>query len=114
MTTRKRKPSPVVQLPGMEHAIPGDEMAWQKLIEERLTELGFWLSHVGKGKTGNGKWLTPTEPGWPDLIAGRPPFILAIEVKGLKTVIRPTQIEWLERFAEFDYCRAWICRVNMD
>lgn len=108
-----KKPPPV-QLPGMSHAIPGDEKEWQKIIEERLEERGFWISHVGRGKTARGKWITPTEPGWPDIISGRPPWLLAIEVKGAKTVVRPTQIEWLERFAGFPYCRAWLLRVTMD
>jgi Holliday junction resolvase len=55
-----------------------------------------------------------TAIGWPDLVALKGEYVLAIEVKATKGVVGPQQIEWLERFAAIPTGLAWLLSPKAD
>jgi Holliday junction resolvase len=92
-------------------AVPShlSERQWQSTITKRLTEEGYRHQHVYRLRTSDGNWRTSTTAkGWPDIVALRGPYLLAIECKGPAGRIEPGQIEWLESFAEIPTGRGWL------
>lgn len=91
---------------------PGEvmnEKQWQKVLTERLKEEDYLVQHIYKLKTAAGTWRTSTTAsGFPDLVAFRGGYVLAIEVKGPRGRARPEQIPWLETFADIPTGRAWL------
>lgn len=91
------------------------EREWQKILVAGLTEQGWVTNHVQRGRTSQGAWVTPTtSAGWPDLLAIRDGWLLAIEVKGPRTPVEVDQIAWLLLFAELPTARAWVLRPTDD
>lgn len=89
------------------------ERDWQATLVQLLERLGWSVNHTRPGRGKKGVWTTPTTAkGWPDLVALRGPWLLAIEVKGPTTVVTPEQIVWLARFAELGCGRAWLLRPD--
>lgn len=87
------------------------ERAWQSILQDALTREGWGWNHIYRMRTASGQWRTSTTAvGWPDLVAIRPPHILALEVKADRGVIAPEQIEWLKRFAAIPTGLAWVLR----
>ncbi len=99
------------------------EKAYQDtLIDPRdglLIILGYATNHCYPLQTKHGWRTGTTAKGWPDIIAVRQHFVLAVEVKGFDVKGRPTpfqpgQVEWLELFAEIPTGRAWVLRPTDD
>lgn len=91
------------------------EREWQYVIQGALDAEAYRWNHVYRMPTPHGGWATPTtSPGWPDIVAIRAPFILAIEAKGKRTPFKPGQPEWLATFAELPFGRAWVIRPQDD
>jgi Holliday junction resolvase len=85
------------------------EREFQKLLEKRLTEEGWAWQHIYRMKTASGQWRTSTTAvGWPDLVAIKGEYIIAIEVKGKAGRLEPAQVPWLERFAGIPTGRSWL------
>ena len=106
----------------MTKALPAEllsEHDFQKILMETLAIFHWDAMHVFPLRTKHG-WRTPTtSKGFPDILALRQSFVLAIEVKGFSADGRPTpfqegQIEWLERFAAIPTGRAWVLRPTDD
>jgi VRR-NUC domain len=90
------------------------EKAFQKAIENALDREGWWWMHVRAMRTPDGRWLTGTsKPGFPDLFAVRPGFILGLEVKARNGHLKPDQRECLTELYEGG-ALAWVCRPNHD
>lgn len=86
------------------------EKDWQHTLVGALEIAGYSVQHVFPLQTRHGTWKTgTTASGWPDLVALRDEWLIAIEVKGEKTPVDPKQIAWLMRFTEA-HCPAWILR----
>jgi hypothetical protein len=97
-------------LPGFQ-PLPAREKDWQRTLVEGFEFFKYTVNHVRPGRTGKGEWVTPTtSKGFPDLLCLRGEWLIACEVKGLKTLVETEQIEWLERFAQLPTGRAWILR----
>jgi hypothetical protein len=79
------------------------EKTLQKRVWERARKRGWRIMHVGRGipaydEAGNAIWITPADPGWPDLFLLNPkkePYRLAIELKREAGVVSPEQVEYL-------------------
>lgn len=102
-------------LPGFGQPLPAREREWQRTLIEGFEYFGYAVNHVRPGRTAKGEWVTPTTAkGWPDLTCLKGEWIVACEVKGVKTPVEAKQIEWLERFALIPTGRAWILRPQDD
>lgn len=92
------------------------EKDWSKTVKATLEQFGYAVNHVFPMKTSDGSWRTgTTAKGWPDWMAVRGRYILALELKGFSaagvgTPFKPGQIEWLEKFAGIPTGRAWVLR----
>lgn len=101
---------------------PMSERELQKQGTDALHTLGWRTQHVyrlqvaGDEETGRpAAWRTSTTAsGWPDVVALRPGWMLAIEFKGAKTPVEDEQLAWLALFATQPCCRAWILRPRDD
>lgn len=91
------------------------ETEWQRTLVGALNTFGWHHMHVRR-TVGRGKqWTTSTSAkGWPDLVALRGPWLVAIEVKTDVGKITPEQIEWLHRFSLLAGGRAWVIRPGDD
>lgn len=77
------------------------ERTLQDRVVDRARRRGWKTAHAGKGwvgdqETGEGQFITPMSPGWPDLFMVRPPRALAIELKREQEDLKPEQVEWLQ------------------
>lgn len=78
------------------------ERTLQDRVIDRAKRRGWTVAHAGRGwvgdaETGEGQFITPMAPGWPDLFMLRPPRALAIELKREQGVVSPEQWAWLKR-----------------
>lgn len=86
------------------------ERDWQKTLVVLLETLGWHVNHVFPLQTKHGWRTGTTASGWPDLVALRGPWLVAIEVKSDKGKAEPDQLIWLQRFALLPCARSWILR----
>jgi hypothetical protein len=72
-------------------------------VGDALDYTGWKWIHHRPARRANGKWTTPTQGnssrGFPDLIAVRPPRMLAIELKRKGGRVTPEQKEWISDLA---------------
>ena len=88
-----------------------NEREFQSILQEGLTREGWNWNHTYRMRTASGAWrISTTAVGFPDLLAIRPPHILALEVKADKGRMGPEQVEWLARFAALPTGLAWVLR----
>jgi hypothetical protein len=93
----------------MTPAIDARESEFQTTLTETLELLGYQTCHVYPLMTKHGWRSGTTAKGWPDVIAVRPPRMLAIEVKGSGRYNFPDeQRAWLSLFSLIPSCRAWL------
>jgi len=86
------------------------ESTWQAEVKCALEENGWHTMSVMPQRTRYGWRSGVTTIGWPDILAVRDGWLLAIECKGNRTPIGPGQLEWLRCFAALPQGRAWILR----
>jgi hypothetical protein len=92
------------------------EKEWSATVKDLLETFGWAINHVYPLKTESGGWRTSTTAkGWPDWMALRGEYILALELKGYTargdaTRFKPGQRDWLLRFAAIPTGRAWVLR----
>jgi hypothetical protein len=90
------------------------ESAFQKTIMKGLTREGWTWTHVRAMRTPDGRWLTGTSsPGFPDLLAVCPGFVLGLELKARRKYPKPEQKVWLEALLEAG-ALAWVLRPSDD
>ena len=71
-----------------------------------LAHLNGWVvAHFRPARViedGRESWRTPVQgdPGFPDLILLKPPYLLVLELKSEKGKATPGQLEWLELFGK--------------
>ena len=88
---------------------PGPEKAFQAKLVQLLHLHGYVVEHTYRLRCDDGSWRTGnTLNGKPDLIAWRPPRVLAIEVKAEGGRLRPEQQACLSWFAGIPNARAWV------
>lgn len=89
----------------------GPERVWQDNVEALLRKHGYVVDHSYQLLTRDGIWRTgSTWIGKPDLVALRPPRVLAIEVKakGRKGTAGPRQLASLSWWSMVPCARAWL------
>lgn len=82
------------------------ERTLQSRVVDRAKRRGWRVAHAGRGwvgdqETGQGQFVTPMSPGWPDLFLVKPTApagrrAIAIELKREQGEVEPEQWEWLE------------------
>lgn len=90
------------------------ERAFQQTIVELLDALGWASCHTYPLQTRHGWRTGTTAKGWPDLVALRGSYVVAIEVKSDTGRATAEQVAWLRRFAELDAGRAWLVDPSTD
>jgi hypothetical protein len=87
------------------------EKDFQQTLVDALEMFGYVVEHTYPLMTKQGFWRTgSTLKGKPDLIAVRPPRLLAIEVKGENTALEEPQRAVLSLYAEIPCARSWVIR----
>lgn len=87
----------------------GPEREFQNTLVSLLEMFGYVTEHTYPLLTKQGFWRTgSTLKGKPDLIALRPPRLLAIEVKGPTGRLEPAQRAVLSIYAAVPSARAWV------
>lgn len=90
----------------MAHQTP--ERAWQQTVVELAETLRYVTNHTYPLRTSSG-WRTGTTlVGQPDLVALRPPWCLAIELKAGAEKPTPEQVCVLSLYAALPAGRAWV------
>lgn len=90
------------------------EREWQRTLCDALDATGYRWSHTYPLRTQHG-WRTGTTwRGWPDLVALRGSWLLAIEAKTDTGRADPEQIDCLTRFSIVAGARAWVLRPRDD
>lgn len=84
------------------------EKEFQNTLVELLETLGWAHCHTYPLQTKHGYRTGTTAKGWPDLVALRGEFVVAIEVKSDTGRVTAEQVEWLDRFARLGCGRAWL------
>ena len=78
-------------------------------IQRRLTREGYRWQHVFRTRMQSGNWRTSTTAiGWPDLMAFRSGWVIAIECKSARGRTTTEQREWLAEIAQTPTGRAWV------
>jgi Holliday junction resolvase len=90
------------------------ERDYQRTIVELLDALGWASCHTYPLRTEHGWRTGTTAKGWPDLVALRGEYVVAIEVKSDTGRVQPEQLTWLQLFAELGSGRAWIVSPRLD
>lgn len=92
------------------------ERELQRKLVELLHEFKWHTMHVRPVLDANsGQWTTTTSAkGWPDVVALRGIFVLAIEVKGERGKPTTQQLDWLARFAALPTGMAWVVWPSSD
>lgn len=88
------------------------EKEWQTTLVAALEVFGYVVEHTYPLQTKHGWRTGSTLSGKPDLIALRPPRILAIEVKTDKGRLAPDQRAVLTLYSEVPNARAWVLRPH--
>lgn len=88
------------------------ERKWQTTLQKGLTRTAWRWQHIFRMRTADGAWRTSTTAvGWPDLMAFREGWVLAIECKrSRKDYPTPDQLAWLAEIAQIPTGRAWVLR----
>lgn len=84
------------------------EREFHSSITDLLTMLGWASCHTYPLQTRHGWRTGTTATGWPDLVALRGPYVVAIEVKSDTGKPTDDQLVWLARFAALDSGRGWL------
>lgn len=73
------------------------EAAWQATVVEALRLFGWRFVHFRPAQDRRGRWSTPLQgdAGFPDLIAVRDGWMLALELKADKGRTSPDQRAWI-------------------
>lgn len=81
-----------------------------------LLHLFRWApNHVRPLLDSHGRWTTgTTAKGWPDIVALRGDWLVAIECKGTHSKMQPGQLDWLARFAALPHGLAWLVKPTSD
>jgi hypothetical protein len=90
------------------------ERDWQATLVAALEAFGYVVEHTYPLRTQHGWRTGSTLKGKPDLIALRPPRLLAIEVKTDVGRLDPEQRAVLSLYALVPSCRAWVLRPRDD
>jgi hypothetical protein len=91
------------------------EKEWQATLVAALEVFGYVVEHTYPLLTKQGIWRTgSTLKGKPDLIALRPPRLLAIEVKTDRGRLEEAQRAVLSLYALIPNARAWVLRPRDD
>lgn len=90
------------------------ERGFQAMIVDLLDTLGYASCHTYPLRTEHGWRTGTTAKGWPDLVALRGEFVVAIEVKSDTGRATSQQLDWLRRFAELGCGRAWLVSPRLD
>lgn len=91
------------------------EKDWQRTLVELLEMFGYTVEHTYPLLTKQGFWRTgSTLKGKPDLIAVRPPRLLAIECKVDRRKPRPEQVAVLSLYSRVPCARAWVLNDSAD
>lgn len=90
------------------------EREYQRTIVDLLGATGWEHSHTYPLRTQHGWRTGTTAVGWPDLVALRGPWIVAIEVKSDTGRATTQQLDWLRRFAALDSGLAWLVAPSLD
>lgn len=93
--------------------LPLSEAEFQATFVQALGVMGWAHCHVrrsiGKGR----RWMTATSAiGWPDVLALRGPWLLAVELKSDAGKLTEEQVQWLGRFALLPHARTWVLRPS--
>lgn len=86
------------------------EKDFQQTLVDTLELFGYVVEHTYPLRTQHGWRTGSTLKGKPDLIAVRPPRVLAIEVKGENTPLEEPQRAVLSLYVEVPCARAWVIR----
>lgn len=86
------------------------EKEWQATLVAALEVFGYVVEHTYPLRTQHGWRTGSTLKGKPDLIAVRPPRLLAIECKTEVGRLDPDQRAVLSLYAEIPSARAWVLR----
>jgi hypothetical protein len=82
------------------------ERTLQDRVVDRAKRRHWVVAHAGKGwvgdaETGDGQFVTPMAPGWPDLMLFNPAMtgykVIAMELKRQDGIVSPEQFIWIER-----------------
>lgn len=90
------------------------ERDWQATLVGALEIFGYVVEHTYPLRTQHGWRTGSTLKGKPDLIAVRPPRLLAIECKTDKGRLDPDQRAVLSLYALIPCARAWVLRPRDD
>lgn len=88
------------------------EKEWQATLVAALEAFGYVVEHTYPLRTQHGWRTGSTLKGKPDLIAVRPPRLLAIECKNEAYKPTPEQVAVLSLYALVPCARSWILRPN--
>ena len=78
------------------------ERTLQDRVVDRAKRRGWRVAHAGKGwvgdsETGNGQFITPMAPGWPDLTLAKAGHrLIFMELKKEQGIVSDEQVEWLQ------------------
>jgi hypothetical protein len=78
------------------------ERTLQDRVVDRAKRRGWKVAHAGKGwvgnaETGEGQFITPMSPGWPDLTLAKPGNrLIFMELKKETGVVSEDQVVWLQ------------------
>jgi hypothetical protein len=89
------------------------EKAFQGTLVDALTLRRYVVDHTYPLRTRDGWRTGSTLKGKPDLIALRPPWELAIEVKFEDGTLAEEQRAVLSLYAQLPHARAWVIRSTM-
>lgn len=85
----------------MTTALRVSEAQWLVAVGDTLDLYGWSWHHARPARRKDGKWATAVQgnssKGFPDIIAARPPRLLAIELKSATGRTTPEQREWIAR-----------------
>lgn len=91
---------------------PRTEAEFQWALVRLLRAYGWRVSHNQPAKAGK-RYITTGSPGWPDLVALRPPDLVFLECKVVGGAVRPDQRLWINGLADVEgTVRAWIVDVG--
>ena len=95
---------------------PMTERRWQTAIQDSLKREGFRYQHVYRSKLADGTFRTTTVAvGWPDLVAFKDIYVVAIECKKNRlSKATPQQLSWLETFRRIPTGYAWVLSADDD
>lgn len=85
----------------------GSEAAFLKKTMLLFRAFGWRCSHAWQ-RPAKGRFVTPTNPGFPDLVCLRPPVLVVLELKSLSGVATPEQRIWINGFQSVPGVEAFV------